>query len=105
MNLNKNEQKDFVEVRNTRIIVNVLILLFSLTLIIFGIVMIKNCGTKVEATEGARSGFMFERVCFGIGNDEVVYDKDTKVMYVRYRDSYTLLVNADGTPRLYEEGE
>ena len=39
---------------------------------------------------------------------DVVYHKDTKVMYVISRGSYnygtfTLLVNPDGTPMIYEE--
>lgn len=38
----------------------------------------------------------------------IVYDKDTKVMYAVSDGSYnhgsfTLLVNSDGTPKLYEE--
>ena len=33
----------------------------------------------------------------------VLYDKDTKVMYVNsYRGVFAMLVNADGTPKLYE---
>lgn len=39
---------------------------------------------------------------------DIVYHKDTKVMYVVSHDTYnigtfTLLVNPDGTPMLYEE--
>ena len=33
----------------------------------------------------------------------VLYDKDTKVMYIKsYRGVFEMLVNADGTPRLYK---
>ena len=33
----------------------------------------------------------------------VVYDRETKVMYVdSYRGVFAMLVNADGTPKLYE---
>ena len=46
------------------------------------------------------------------GKDEytiVLYDKETKVMYLFVKNGYggglTVLVNADGTPMLYEEGE
>lgn len=45
------------------------------------------------------------------GNDyDVVYHKDTKVMYVISRGQYnsgqfTLLVNPDGSPMLYKESE
>lgn len=39
---------------------------------------------------------------------DVVYDKDTKVMYVissgtYNRGNFTMLVNADGTPKLWKE--
>lgn len=44
------------------------------------------------------------------GKDEytiVLYDKETKVMYLFVKNGYggglTVLVNADGTPMLYEE--
>lgn len=74
-------------------------------LLMFVCAVIVECGNTVYASEGTQSGYMFERVSFGIGDDVVVYDKETKVMYVRYRGSYTVLVNADGTPRLYEEGK
>jgi len=38
---------------------------------------------------------------------QIVYDKETKVMYVMSNSSYnmgnfTMLVNADGTPKLYK---
>lgn len=41
---------------------------------------------------------------------DVVYHRDTKVMYVISRGQYnsgqfTLLVNADGSPMLYKESE
>lgn len=39
---------------------------------------------------------------------DIVYDKDTKVMYVissgtYNRGNFTMLVNADGTPKLWKE--
>ena len=43
-------------------------------------------------------------------NWKVVYHKETKVMYAisdqqNNRGTFTLLVNADGTPMLYKGGE
>lgn len=39
-------------------------------------------------------------------DDTVVYDKDTKVMYVvNNKGYYWVLYNPDGTPRIYEESE
>ena len=47
---------------------------------------------------------LFEHVGYGTRlAEEVVYDKETKVMYVVDSNrGYTMLVNADGTPRLYK---
>ncbi|MBQ8515049.1 MAG: hypothetical protein IJ496_06605 [Ruminococcus sp.] len=41
---------------------------------------------------------------------EIVYENETMVMYIKSTGhkntgSFTLLVNADGTPRIYEEDE
>ena len=43
-------------------------------------------------------------------NCEIVYDKDTKVMYsisngARNRGTLTVLLNADGTPKIWEGDE
>ena len=108
MNLKKKESEIVTESHNDAIrnLAIIIALACAFVLFIFAIISMSiKCAINVEATDSTRTGFLFERACFGIGNDEVVYDKDTKVMYVRYRDSYTLLVNADGTPRLYEEDE
>ena len=72
--------------------------------------MILLCGCSVVETEKANENqertSMFVEVeqtlCW-----EIVYHKDTKVMYAISRGSYnqgtfTLLVNADGTPMIYE---
>ena len=102
MNLKKKESTDV----SARTLVIAIVSCCLLLMIACAAICVK-CNNTVYATGGAQSGYMFERVCFGIGDDVIVYDKDTKVMYVRYRNSgsYTVLVNADGTPRLYEENE
>jgi len=52
---------------------------------------------------------LFEYVSSEMGNHfAVVYDKKTKVMYAMNNEGYTtgvltMLVNADGSPRLWEE--
>lgn len=58
-----------------------------------------------EAVEETQS--MFVTVEFS-GIYEVVYDRETKVMYVmsgglKNAGNFTMLVNADGSPKLYEE--
>ena len=103
MKLEKTELEDFVEKRNSRIIGSI-ILLLSCLLLTAGILMVSKFGIDVDARDTKKKDFMFEEVGFGItSTDRVVYDKATKVMYMRYCDSYTLLVNPDGTPRIYEE--
>lgn len=63
------------------------------------------CGSSGYAEAGQES--MFEIVEDGL-NYKVMYNKDTKVMYAVSDSSYnrgnfTLLVNPDGTPMLWEE--
>jgi hypothetical protein len=75
--------------------------------------MILLCGCSVAETEKAyenqESTSMFVEVeqamCW-----KIVYHKETKVMYAVSDGSYnhgtfTLLVNADGTPMLYKDGD
>ena len=75
--------------------------------------MVLLCGCSVakteKATENQESVSMFieieQAMCW-----KIVYHKDTKVMYAVSDGSYnsgtfTLLVNADGTPMLYKGGD
>lgn len=56
-----------------------------------------NTNNSVKASDD-----MFVTVSEGRLYD-VLYDKDTKVMYVNsYRGVFAMLVNADGTPKLYK---
>ena len=63
------------------------------------------CGcTSVETVENESSS-MFVRI-ESAETWDVVYHKETKVMYVvsdgsRHRGAFTLLVNPDGTPMIY----
>lgn len=75
------------------------------TFLVAGFVACNN-STNVEAEQEE----MFITVQGGgiIGNYEVVYHKDTKVMYAISCSTYnsgnfTLLANPDGTPMLWEE--
>ena len=68
------------------------------------------CGNStVNATDSNNNynGNMFTKVKSGLGNFYVVYDNETKVMYAVSDGLYnsgvlTMLVNADGTPKIYE---
>lgn len=75
------------------------------------IVLLCGCSSlseveEINAVEETKSMFVRIEQSFSW---EVVYHKDTKVMYTISNGSYnygtfTLLVNADGTPMLYEGG-
>lgn len=68
-------------------------------LVIIGLSFIgcDNTNNSVKASDD-----MFVTVSEGRLYD-VLYDKDTKVMYVNsYRGVFAMLVNADGTPKLYK---
>lgn len=74
-------------------------------LTVIACMMLSSC-SKVETVKSKDDTSMFvtvETTTFW----KIVYQKDTKVMYVVSEDSYnhgtfTLLVNADGTPMIYE---
>lgn len=72
-------------------------------------VLLTACGNEIEKIDKEKDQSMFVLV-EGDATSLwwVVYNKDTKVMYTISRGSYnsgnfTLLVNADGTPMLWEE--
>ena len=77
------------------------ILVIALALIL--IVVLAGCGMKEESSdENIDTGFrvleMFD------GNNFVAYDKTTGVMYfVNYHGGVTPIINADGSPRVWEE--
>lgn len=60
-------------------------------------------------TEAEKTGTMFVPVYNGMYYS-VVYEKDTKVMYAvsdgaKNRGTFTMLVNADGTPMIWKEAD
>lgn len=68
--------------------------------------LLSGCASGVE-TE--KTGPMFVSVYYGMYY-YVVYEKDTKVMYAvsdgaKNRGTFTLLVNADGTPMIWKEAD
>lgn len=60
---------------------------------------------EIDEIKESKTEFMFERVGFGTRvSEEIVYDKKTKVMYINDSSGrYSVIVNPDGTPRLYTE--
>lgn len=74
-------------------------IMIIVTLVIIGLSFIgcDNTNNSVKASDD-----MFVTVSEG-SLYNVLYDKDTKVMYVNsYRGVFAMLVNADGTPKLYK---
>lgn len=72
--------------------------------IILILLMLTGCTTKTKAEE-TETERMFKKICDGFAAS-IVYDTETKVEYVVSTGSYnygnyTMLVNADGTPKLY----
>ena len=77
---------------------------FIATIIAIALVVVvlffSGCGTTNNSVK--TNDDMFVTVSEG-SLYNVLYDKDTKVMYVNsYRGVFEMLVNADGTPKLYE---
>lgn len=75
-------------------------------LLAVSVLTVSGCSDGMDEEPRADTSKMFTRVetC---GSFEVVYDKDTKVMYVVSLASYncgnvTLLVNSDGTPKIWK---
>lgn len=75
-------------------------------LLAVAVLTVSGCSDGMDEEPHAGISKMFTKVetC---GSFEVVYDKDTKVMYVVSSASYncgnvTLLVNSDGTPKIWK---
>ena len=84
-----------------------LTIIICLFMIIFGLAACGNSTANATDSNNNYNGNMFTRVKSGLGDFYVVYDNETKVMYAVSDGLYnsgvlTMLVNADGTPKLYE---
>lgn len=80
-----------------------LVLVFLLAV---AVLIVSGCSDGMDEEPHAGTSKMFTKVetC---GSFEVVYDKDTKVMYVISTGFYnggnfTMLVNSDGTPKIWK---
>ena len=76
-------------------------------MIIFGFAACGNSTANATDSNNNYNGNMFTKVKSGLGAFYIVYDNETKVMYAVSDGDYnrgvlTMLVNADGTPKLYE---
>ena len=86
----------------------------KIILILCACLLLTGCGEATESTEEStkeskqkKSEFITIETNWTY---KVVYHRDTKVMYAvsdstKNQGTFTLLVNADGTPMVYEESE
>ena len=93
------------------------IIIIALIIAILAILVVGACGCGIPVTsEAQEDDFEFSDRFIIIGKCQTegiiyfeLYDKNTKVMYVYMyygsSGSLTLLVNANGTPMLYEENK
>ena len=88
-----------------------LTIVICLFMIIFGLVACATSTVNATDSNNNYNGNMFTKVESGFDDFYVVYDNETKVMYAvshggafnKYNyGNLTMLVNADGTPKLYE---
>ena len=67
-----------------------------------------GCGKRTNSQSKEENMFVCIQKADGFDSYDVVYHRDTKVMYAVSHGAYnigtfTLLVNPDGTPMLYED--
>ena len=85
----------------------ILTIVICLFMIIFGLIACATSTVNATDSNNNYNGNMFTKVKSGLGDFYVVYDNETKVMYAVSDGLYnsgvlTMLVNADGTPKIYE---
>lgn len=74
-------------------------ILFILLLLIMPVMLLCGCGVSEEAeTNGGAD--RFKEISYE--NCSVYIDKETKVMYLSVKRGLTVMLNADGTPMLWE---
>ena len=84
-----------------------LTIVICLFMIIFGLVACATSTVNATDSNNNYNGNMFTKVELGLSDFYVVYDNETKVMYavsdgLYNRGTLTMIVNADGTPKLYD---
>lgn len=82
------------------------IVIFSIALLILMLMSFVICGSR-DMTAEADTTMGFEVIDKSFGVTWIVYDVETGVMYALSHGGYntgsmTLMVNPDGTPRVYE---
>ena len=90
--------------KNKKILLTIIL---CLLLTVFSFTACGNSTVNATDSNNNYNGNMFTKVKSGLGDFYVVYDNETKVMYAVSDGLYnsgvlTMLVNADGTPKIYE---
>ena len=103
----KNAISDFCDRYKIFILVNILVaLVLSIGVVIGWIIKPdNNMKENTVTTYNDESTFIkVDEVSGEAGKFDIYYDRETKVMYVmKFHGGVTVMVNPDGTPRLYEE--
>lgn len=103
MNLKKKESEIVTESHNDAIRNLVIIIVLACAFAVFIFMIISM---SIKCAEDIQSDYTFEIISIEKAGTRVVYDKETKVMYsMSSYGELRPLINADGTPRLYEEDE
>ncbi len=75
-------------------------------LLAVAVLTVSGCSDGMDEESRADASKMFVKVAY-CGSFDIMYDKDTKVMYTVSSPGYpygnvTLLVNSDGTPKIWK---
>lgn len=81
-----------------------------LLVMILSMVLLTGCSGGAPGFHKSDNMFVYIQEADGYNCYDIVYHRDTKVMYVVSHSSYnigtfTVLVNPDGTPMLYNDAE
>lgn len=101
----KNAISDFCDMYEYHILTSILVTLIISIGVVIGWCINSDNNMKENTVTNVDSSFVkVDEVSGEAGKFDIYYDRDTKVMYVmKFHGGVTVMVNPDGTPRLYEE--
>jgi hypothetical protein len=101
----KNAISDFCDMHESLIFGSILVTLVISIGAVIGWIINSDNNIKENTVTNEESTFIkVDEVSGEAGKFDIYYDRETKVMYVmKFHGGVTVMVNPDGTPRLYEE--
>jgi hypothetical protein len=101
----KNAISDFCDCYEYHILGSILVTLVLCIGVVIAWVIKSDNNMKENTVTNEESTFIkVDEVSGEAGKFDIYYDRETKVMYVmKFHGGVTVMVNPDGTPRLYEE--